>query len=421
MNYSGMIKYLPAVLLFCSCTESGLLLRERERFAVHFSASGIGMEVTTRASSPLSDNTTLRILAFRRVGQSPDLQADEYMGEGTYRASLGNGSLTPVHSLLLRAGSYDFYALTPETATASGGGGSGIPGGGGSTTAPPYTVSVGHGMDYATSLTAGRTVDESNPSVPLNDLVRRCTRLVFELSPKAGNIKKVRVASAGLTNMTAAPVAAPLNAELPLAGVAQSDGLTIAGGSFSPPDKDLNTSAAAVVLPRMAGKFDFELDVSFNDMADAKFTAAMPPTLVFAPGTQYTFTLKMKGSSMQLTLTVVPWGESVMGGQGDIGASAPITVIVGAWENVTVPGETGGGNPTVSTGQWILNPDLDVLFGNYSLSTINGLPWASSQTLLGETGGGSTNVNSGSWAGTKDVPATTGDGKLPGSDDPDSV
>lgn len=420
MNYSGMIKYLPAVLLFCSCTESGLLLRERERFAVHFSASGIGMEVTTRASSPLSDNTTLRILAFRRVGQSPDLQADEYMGEGTYRASLGNGSLTPVHSLLLRAGSYDFYALTPETATASGGGGSGIPGGG-STTAPPYTVSVGHGMDYATSLTTGRTVDESNPSVPLNDLVRRCTRLVFELSPKAGNIKKVRVASAGLTNMTAAPVAAPLNAELPLAGVAQSDGLTIAGGSFSPPDKDLNTSAAAVVLPRMAGKFDFELDVSFNDMVDAKFTAAMPPTLVFAPGTQYTFTLKMKGSSMQLTLTVVPWGESVMGGQGDIGASAPITVTVGAWENVTVPGETGGGNPTVSTGQWILNPDLDVLFGNYGLSTINGLPWASSQTLPGETGGGSTNVNSGSWAGTKDVPATTGDGKLPGSDDPDSV
>lgn len=164
MNYSGMIKYLPAVLLFCSCTESGLLLRERERFAVHFSASGIGMEVTTRASSPLSDNTTLRILAFRRVGQSPDLQADEYMGEGTYRASLGNGSLTPVHSLLLRAGSYDFYALTPETATASGGGGSGIPGGGGSTTAPPYTVSVGHGMDYATSLTAGERW--MNPTLP---------------------------------------------------------------------------------------------------------------------------------------------------------------------------------------------------------------------------------------------------------------
>ena len=412
MNYKGMIKHLPAVLLLCSCTEGELLLRDREPFAVQFSASGIGTEAVTRASSPLADGATLRVLAFRRVGGSPDLQADEYMGEGTYKAAGGNGALTPVSSLLLRAGTYDFYALTPALAvTNPDGGGAGL----------SCAVSIGHDVDYATSLTGQQTVVGASAPVQLNDLGRRCTKLIFELSPKAGNIKKVRVASAGLTNMTAAPVAAPLNAELPLAGVAQSDGLTIAGGSFSPPDKDLNTSAAAVVLPRMAGKFDFELDVSFNDMADAKFTAAMPETFVFAPGTQYTFTLKMKGSSMQLTLTVVPWGESVMGGQGDIGASAPITVTVGAWENVTVPGETGGGNPTVSTGQWILNPDLDVLFGNYGLSTINGLPWASSQTLPGETGGGSTNVNSGSWAGTKDVPATTGDGKPTGSDDPDSV
>ena len=409
MNYKGMIKHLPAVLLLCSCTEGELLLRDREPFAVQFSASGIGTEAVTRASSPLADGATLRVLAFRRVGGSPDLQADEYMGEGTYKAADGNGALTPVSSLLLRAGTYDFYALTPALAvTNPDGGGAGL----------SCAVSIGHDVDYATSLTAGRAVDESNPSVPLNDLVRRCTRLVFELSPKAGNIKSVNVASAGLTNMTAAPVAAPLHAELPLTGVAQSDGLTIAGGSFSPPDRDLNTSAAAVVLPRMAGKFDFELDVSFNGMAAAKFTAAMPETLVFAPGTQYTFTLKMKGSSMQLTLTVVPWGESVMG--GDIGASAPITVTVGAWENVTVPGETGGGNPTVSTGQWTPNPDLTVLFGNYGLNTINGLPWASSQTVPGETGG-NTNVNSGSWAGTKDVPATTGDGKLSGSDDPDTV
>lgn len=419
MNYQGMIKYLPAVLLFCACTESGLLLRESEPFAVHFSASGIGMEVSTRASSPLADNTTLRILAFRRVGQSPNLQADEYMGEGTYRASSGNGSLTPVHPLLLRAGSYDFYALTPETAIGSGsGGGSGTSGSGGSTTAPPYTVSVGHGMDYATSLTQDRAVDESNPSVPLNDLVRRCTKLVCELSPKAGNIKSVNVVSAEFTNMTAAPVAALLNAGLPLAGVAQSDDLTIAGADFSSPDVNLNTSAATVTLPRQAGRFDFKLNVSFNGMAATEFVAAMPETLVFAPGTQYTFTLKMKGSSTQLTLTVLPWGENVMGGQGDIGASAPIVVNVGAWENVIVPGETGGGNPTVSVGQWTPNPNLDVLFGNYGLSTVDGLPWAS-QNVPGETGGGTTNVNSGSWHGTS-VPAITGDGKLPG-DDPDAV
>ena len=68
MNYKGMIKHLPAVLLLCSCTEGELLLRDREPFAVQFSASGIGTEAVTRASSPLADGATLRVLAFRRVG-----------------------------------------------------------------------------------------------------------------------------------------------------------------------------------------------------------------------------------------------------------------------------------------------------------------------------------------------------------------
>ena len=83
MNYKGMIKYLPAVLLLCACTENELLLREREQqFAVRFSASGVCTEVATRAASPLADGTMLRILAFRRVGESPDLSTDKYMGEG---------------------------------------------------------------------------------------------------------------------------------------------------------------------------------------------------------------------------------------------------------------------------------------------------------------------------------------------------
>lgn len=412
MNYSGMIKYLPAVLLFCSCTESGLLLRERERFAVHFSASGIGMEVTTRASSPLSDNTTLRILAFRRVGQSPDLQADEYMGEGTYKAAGGNGALTPVSSLLLRAGTYDFYALTPALAvTNPDGGGAGL----------SCAVSIGHDVDYATSLTGQQTVVGASAPVLLNDLGRRCTKLIFELSPKAGNITSVGVESAGLTNMTHAPIEAALHTALPVAGVAQDDELTIAGSEFSAPDADLNTSAATVTLPREAGRFRFKMNVAFNGKAAAEFAADMPETLVFAPGTQYRFTMKMKGGSIQLILTVLPWGESVMGGQDDIGAFTPITIDVGSWENVTIPGETGGGNTTVSTGQWTPNPDLDAILGDYGLTSVGGegLPWNPSQDVPGETGGGNANVGSGNWGGTENVPADTGDGKT--GQDPDAV
>ena len=113
MNCKGMIKYLPVVLLLCACTENELLLKEHEAFAVRFSASGIATEVATRAASPLADGATLRILAFWRVGESPDLSTDKYMGEGTYRAVNGNGTLEAVNVLLLRAGTYDFYALTP--------------------------------------------------------------------------------------------------------------------------------------------------------------------------------------------------------------------------------------------------------------------------------------------------------------------
>ena len=61
----------------------------------------------------------LRILAFRRVGESPDLSTDKYMGEGTYKAINGDGTLAAVSSLLLRTGTYDFYALTPDLAVAA--------------------------------------------------------------------------------------------------------------------------------------------------------------------------------------------------------------------------------------------------------------------------------------------------------------
>ena len=55
--------------------------------------------------------------------------------------------------------------------------------------------------------------------------------------------------------MTHAPVETVLCTQLPVAGVAQSDAVTITGGEFSTPDADLKTSAATVVLPRTAGKF----------------------------------------------------------------------------------------------------------------------------------------------------------------------
>lgn len=405
MNYKGMIKYLPAVLLLCACTENELLLREREQqFAVRFSASGVCTEVATRTASPLADGTMLRILAFRRVGESPDLSTDKYMGEGTYKAINGDGTLAAVSSLLLRTGTYDFYALTPDLAVADAGrSGAGV----------TCAVSVGHGVDYATSLTPGQTVSETSPAVALHDLNRHCTKLIFALQPKAGNITSVSVESAGLTNMTQAPVTASLHSALPVAGVAQTDVLTIAGDKFSTPDADKKTSASAVTLPREAGEFRFKMKAAFNGKAAAEFVADMPETLAFAAGTQYTFTLKMKGGSVRLILEVLPWGESVMSGQDNIGAFTPVTIHIGTWEHVEIPGETDGGNTAVGTGQWVPNPELDAEIGAFGLTSVGGedLPWASEQGVPGETGGGNTEVGSGDVWGTEDVPADTGDGK----------
>lgn len=122
---------------------------------VRFSASGVCTEVATRAASPLADGTMLRILAFRRVGESPDLSTDKYMGEGTYKAINGDGTLAAVSSLLLRTGTYDFYALTPDLAVADAGrSGAGV----------TCAVSVGHGVDLCHSATPGQTVSEASPA-----------------------------------------------------------------------------------------------------------------------------------------------------------------------------------------------------------------------------------------------------------------
>lgn len=386
MNCKGMIKYLSVALLLCSCTENELQLREREQqFVIRFSTANVCTEVVTRTASPLTGGTMLRILAFRRIGESPDLSMDRYMGEGTYRAINGSGVLEPVSSLLLRTGTYDFYALTPDLAVANvdheGDG-------------AKCAVAVEHGMDYATSLTAGQTVSEASPTVVLNDLGRHCTKLIFELMPKAGNIRSVDIASAGLTNMTRAPVSAILNTALPIMGVSKSEELTIEGREFSVPDDDLNTSAFAVVLPREAGKFKFKMNVAFNERELAEFVADMPETLAFTAGTQYTFTLKMKGGSVELILTVLPWNDSVMQEQDDIGAFAPTPILihVGTWEDVEIPGNTGAGNTTVGVGKWVANPEVDAEIGAFGLTEVGGegVPWTSEENVPGETGGSKT-------------------------------
>lgn len=399
------MKYLLAAFLFGSCTESGLQLPEKDTFAVEFSVAGISAEVTTtRAGVALENDRQVRILAFRRISSTPDLSKDEFMGEAVYKASGGNGALSAVGTpLCLRADTYDFYALTPDLAVTRPN-----PTGGGGT----CTVSVDHGMDYAASFTSQKPVTEGSPVVTLATLVRHCTKLTFALSPKYQNITSVNISSAGLTNQTHGPLSASLptsldNGKFLLDGVALDAQVTLPGTAFTSPDAvnaPHSREASTVILPRKAGAFKFKMSVAFNGLAATGLEANLPADLVFAEGTHYTFTVKMKGGSVQLVLRVEPWGnEDSDVSIGDPGTTS-IELVVGEWTDVDTDALLGGGDKPVTVGGWELNEEnWSGAIGDYpGLTTGGALPWNPNEENLpsdtgGGTGGEEGSTSSGGW------------------------
>ncbi len=322
--------YLCFFLLLTGCSDKPEPFSERDRIAVRFSLSGIQAEVSTRVdgngTSPLAEGTTLRILAFKRVGTNADLSKDEYMGEGTYEAN-SDGSLKEVSSLLLPQGTYDFYALTPDLEVDK--------------TSNSYSVSINHGVDYASSLTAAVTVTEDNPSVLLTALTRHCSRLIFNFLPKYDNIKSVVIHSVALTNMVKAPVVGTLDEPLTVGTGDNATAITLTEFTLSA-ESPLEYSASTIALPRQAGAFDFKMKACFNDKAtEMVYSAHLPADLSFLPGYQYIFTVKMKGDAVELELGVAPWGDE-HSFDTDMGEYYTIELTVDGWQDITWDDTNGG-------------------------------------------------------------------------------
>lgn len=407
------MKYLLVALLFGSCTESGLLIPEKDTFAVEFSVAGIGAEVTTtRAGVLLENDRMIRILAFRREGTDPDLSKDKYMGEAEYKAGGGNGTLSAVGTpLLLRRGTYDFYALTPNLSVTRTDG---------SEEGKTCTVSVNHGTDYATSLTPGVTVNEEKQNVDLVMLKRHCTMLTFALSPKYQNITSVNIKSAGLTNLTDAPLTASLDDDkFKLENVAFDTEISLDGGSFTCPDA-INTpydrKATTIVLPRKAGAFKFKMKVAFNGLADTDLEADLPADLVFAEGTHYTFTVKMKGGSVQLVLGVIEWAGTE---QNDVSMGDPgtptIEVVIGEWKNVDLDALMGGSGdtPVIIAGWENDEENWNGAIGDYpGLVLEDALSWGR-HDIPSDTGGGENgSLSPGDWT-NQDLNTPVAEDNLP--------
>lgn len=316
-----------AIVLLSGCRGGCDAPPGTDLFAVSFRSAGVGVTASTRSDvSPLSDGTTLRILAFRRVGGSSDLSVDRYMGEGVYEVPAGSsgGLLIAVSPLLLASGTYDFYALTPSLRVTRGNNA------GGNT----YTVPVEHETDYATSLTESVAVSEAAPSVSLTALIRRCTKLTFALSPQGDNIRAVHISSAGVTNMTDAPVRVPLNEALNVSGLSRTREVSV--NDFTAPDssRPLLQESSTVVLPREAGSFSFKMTVAYdNSGRTTELSAPLPDDLVFSAGIHYTFTVKMLGGHADLVLSVSPWVEST-DFSTDMGGPNVIEILIGSWTDV---------------------------------------------------------------------------------------
>lgn len=287
-----------------------------------------GGEAPSTTVSPLAEGTRVRILAFIRAvgGGQPDLSADIPVGQGVYVAGSG-GSLTAEGTglRLLSGKTYDFYAFTPDL----------------SPSGPGYTLSVDHGVDFASSLTTAMVTEERR--VKLNPLVRRSSKVTVVAAPQADNVTGFTVRSLKLKNMTKGPLSVSPSSDFDLSGVLQTGEMTLAGEKFSSlsdPQSPLAQSASAVILPKTAAKFGIELTVNFdNQTSDTRLTAEVGGEAgqEFKAGYHYRLNMKLQGGHAELWLTVVPWDSDVTT-VPELGIGTRLDLKIQSWEEVVING-----------------------------------------------------------------------------------
>lgn len=377
---NSLICIFLSLLCLTACTEADDLA-VRDGVVVSFITPGM---TSTRADSyvKLDENTTVRILVYRRKGATADLSVDNFIGENTYVADAygqlsacvvdGDGKVTSTTGtpLKLIQGAYDFYAITPAIACAD-----------------HKTLSVKHGVDYATSLTAASIPTDLTASgkVTLNTLERKCSKLEFSFDRKTTNVWEIAIDEVTLTAMSKEPLTGTLNEDLPDAAILDKE-ITMMGSEFKIDATDkYKATGSKVVLPKPAGDITVGMKLKFNGSStQVTLKPATVTGLALAKGTRYAFKVTLVGGSIKLTLTVADWGETCNIKADDLGASNSLTINVGEWNNVNIDGSTGG-NSNTSIGDWTANPDWEDILGEYSGLT--------STTVSGSTGWG--NQNSG--------------------------
>lgn len=353
-------------------------LAGNEHVLVDFATPGIGSETqivksgydrervlkfpTTRAVVALDENVTVRIIAYRSATDNPSTV--NYVKDVAY--VMRSGSLVPCtvdsegnykaldqsSRMRLEPGNYDFYAIMP---------------------ALPLTdqieVSVAHGVDYASSLTASYTITADTPSatVTLTTLERQCSQLSFSTIRVSDRVTSIQPHSITVGSLTVSPATLRVGEGIALG----SD-----GGSYSFPESAFvkgtevgQYSCVEEVLPS-SKSFTFSMSVTFNEAPSATELATDFVNLPFEKGKRYNFAIELKSDKILLNLQVTPWNTDAIWYAPDVGAPGGNTTVVevGSWDTEwkwNTP-DVGGGyfTPVIIPDSWTLNPAWSSIVGN---------------------------------------------------------
>ncbi|MCM1302379.1 MAG: fimbrillin family protein [Alistipes senegalensis] len=425
-----------AALWFAGCSDRGEVGgNPREGVAIAFSldcgalSASVGAAQAqpaqtvlpaTRAAVPIASGTTVRIVALHAgdaLGSTPAASATYYVtgeetADGHKRATLApctvtndgtTGAVTAytpdaTQAMRLKAGKYDFYAFSPALKLNDDG----------------KSVDVYHATDFAASTTAGVTVksdgttsypdpldasaaDKTGTSgaVELKTFVRRCTLVSFSVEPKtASAFNKLTISSVQLTKMTDQP-AANTAVDGAIAPGGNEYAFTFPSSAFKPGAAANLWSFESPVLPKIKDTYGLKISVLYNDNTkpvDLATTTDQIPAMAFLAGYRYSFTLKLKGASLQLILSVSDWNEAGAWEDPDgIGAYPGMEFLVGEWKDCFENDNTGIGgflNPGFTTPEnWSENKDLNDQIGAFLDATASQSPgWGNASNDNTDTG-----------------------------------
>lgn len=332
----------------------------RVRFRAGSLAEVLPAPETSKASGqlvPLPEGATVRVVAYQRQGDgqgSPDPSLDTWKASSTYKVESGDlvpclvsddGAAIPgdAEGMELHNGTYDFYAysaarkLEADNRTVKG---------------------VGHGEDFMGAFVGSQTINRSSSTVSL-EFEHECAKITFAIVPADGmQCEDLTATSVKLKKLAAAPAADyTIGGDLvPSVGGEESVGEITTFAYKDDGQKGQGASGSGIFLPKTAGTVPAEFTVRVNSTS-YRLTAELPE-IAFKKGNNYRFTAKVKQTSVELVLTVLPWDTSEWGDGTEIGGFPDQTITVGEWSGVSWDDDAVGADPSqgLVVGTWTFAP-----------------------------------------------------------------